>query len=650
MAALTWREVSAPDLSTSLRGYETFSRLMSNAFGGAQDALKEFDTSQDEIANREAMSRALAIRDTDAYKTALSSGSILDGISKNRLSTQTLAALDSRVGTLLNQATAEQNLNDTKYASAQGKAADALAPEVTAVEALRYAGKPDAARETALRDRFGAVGLRTSMDINKALMSAETTGLGNDQTRLGMDNTRLNMRQTEQNMSFAKDEHDWAVTDRNDRKMGEAAFLEMQAGSYSPESALEAFSSPRFKGLTPGAKMFALQQMNQNWGNIYQPAQLAQMAGMPAAGSGADGMNVMNYQARNGGFAAVPASIKTMGDASAYADRINASGIPSSAMGPFQIVGNTRDSYAKKLFGNGWQSQPYSLDNEKRIATAIFNDNRGSAAALRKQWVSLSQADAERIRQLPAEQALAFIAQKESGGSPFAVAVGAQVGQAQERIGRSDASARIQAAASGSNNPREVVDGLMKGAFAGSNRTYVQSQIQSIVDRSKVNGKPTIGYAEAGVILNDGLRVNNDSWGITNWANNNSVRLNKRGDRLDFDYINGEIERGRSGNLVQDATRTNDVNTALATQSVAQQALAQARAEYVAAERRKLIQPGIDTTRLKAKMDAAQAAATRANSAVEQISRPRQQPVATTTGEPTGSGFFGGLFNIRREQ
>lgn len=125
MSTLTWRDVAAPDFSNSLSAINSFGRLFGDAIDGGIKAVGKFDNAQDEIVNREAMARALAIQDSGSYKDALASGSILDGLNRSRISTQTLGALDARRGTLLNEDLTGQQLTEAKYNFADKQERDA---------------------------------------------------------------------------------------------------------------------------------------------------------------------------------------------------------------------------------------------------------------------------------------------------------------------------------------------------------------------------------------------------------------------------------------------------------------------------------------------------------------------------------------------
>jgi hypothetical protein len=124
---------------------------------------------------------------------------------------------------------------------------------------------------------------------------------------------------------------------------------------------------------------------------------------------------VMNYQAKAVGYNEVPDSVKTLGQASEFAKKVNAAGAPSSAMGTYQIVGSTLRTYARRIYGENWHNVEFTPEVQDRIAQEIFEHNKGTAEALKHQWVSLSSKTAERIRHLPWEEARGVIAAGESG-------------------------------------------------------------------------------------------------------------------------------------------------------------------------------------------------------------------------------------------
>lgn len=672
MAQLTWREMQAPDLSTSLRGYQQFTSLLDGALGRAKGAVDEIDAGMDERANAGALRIAAAVQDPEQAKALLANPALMN----ERLNAATIGALAQRPTQLINQAAQETNLFDMKRASSQAVANDALAGDLARGTLLRSAEgagtlSPEQRTElNAINERIaaaaGSIGAKNTLGNLDALSDAETSGLGRASTRLGMDQTRLGMDQTRQNMAFAKDEHNWQVEDRNDQKTGQEAYLAMQSQSYSPESALAAFSSGAFKNLTPGAKMFALQQLNATWGNIYSPAQLGEMSGFSGSAGGGDYSSMLvtlesggNAGARNGNSSATglhqftegtwlgtikkanPAWARGKSDAELLAMRTDPQ--KSSQVEQALRADNTRALQRAGLPVNN--ANLYAMHHFGSTRFAAASNDTPISAILTPAQIAANPY----VRGKTKGQVMQNWAQRAgtSVASLTGQVAGAQLRAAQDREGRTSASALLQAAAEGPSNPLDVVAQLKQtDRFRGTNTAFIKGKLDDIVTRS--NGQIT--YSMAGRILQDAARVNNDSWSITNWLSGNSARINSAGDRIDTNYIDNEIKRAAGGGLVQDVVAEADTTGSIQTVAQAQAQLAQARAEYQQVMARRAVQPGVaaQLPRIQARMDAAQAALTRAAGSLQEPRRPAGQ----STGAPEGGGFWdtvSGLVRIRRD-
>jgi hypothetical protein len=177
---------------------------------------------------------------------------------------------------------------------------------------------------------------------------------------------------------------------------------------YSGQKIPDAFKLKEDKGIDPQAE---IQKQFDIIENAFNSIPDMNQNVSPAAAR----PRVMNYEAAAAGFNEVPASVKTLGQASDFAKQVNKAGVASSAMGTYQIVGATLRQYAPKVFGENWQGAAFTADNQEKIAEAIFKDHRHSAEALSKQWVSLTRKEAEVVRKLPWSQAKHIIARGESG-------------------------------------------------------------------------------------------------------------------------------------------------------------------------------------------------------------------------------------------
>lgn len=588
MAALTWRDVAAPDFGTSLQGINQFSRLLDNAFEGGIGAIDKYDRTQDEVANRAINERSLAIRDPNALAAAIADGSIL-GNDRFRASTSTLQALDNRVGALQNEALGKINLESTGRANDQAKAYDAAAPEVANYLNLRETNPTAAAAyleaHPGLRD--ASLGARNLLAIQRGGLDAETGGLANADTRQRMD---LAMRGEGRAADlFGREKTEWGEGRQAQGLMAQAFRDGVTMDDMPDYLAAHGISGPvaaRLIGISNGVL----------------PANIGGFGGGAAGGGGGGGdpLSTMNYQARGAGFGSVPASVQTMGDASKYADSINAAGVPSSAMGPYQIVGNTRDRLAQQEFGSKWRDMPYSIENETRLATRLFNSVKGDPAALRKQWVSLSPAEAQRVSRMSAPDALAFIASKESGATPEQLAAGnpsaraaavdartrAGTGQRMANIGGGNFDEARAAAKADLTSSAIDVAAKLKEKLPGTDGWFTNTSVRDIADdikgirdraiaraRAAGNKNYNMTFAEAGVLYENNTK--------SRW-----MPYMLGGSDINQSGIDAAIDRGISG-ADQDAVGALTLargNAAARDQSSA--ALAQARANLVTARQR----------------------------------------------------------------
>lgn len=115
MAALTWRDVQAPDFRGSLLGLNQAGNQLNSALSTASQTLGNWDKSQNEGSNQQVLLNALQYTDPEAYKQALQSGAITAGVDPKRLNSQTLATLGSRAGDLLDQSIKGQALGANTY-------------------------------------------------------------------------------------------------------------------------------------------------------------------------------------------------------------------------------------------------------------------------------------------------------------------------------------------------------------------------------------------------------------------------------------------------------------------------------------------------------------------------------------------------------
>jgi len=636
MGQLTWREMQAPDLGTSLRGFQQFTSLLDSALGRAQGAVDRIDANMNERANTGALRIAAAVQDPEQAKTLLTDPRLMN----DRVSAATIGALAARPGQLINQAAAETNLADLKRESGYATAFDALMPDALKIRELRRAegagtlGEEGRAQlsglEASLTQRAGAAGAKNALLLAGNLDDAETGALNRAGARLGMDQTRLGMEQTRQNMNQSATSFGWQVEDRNDQKLGQAAFLQISNSSMSKEQALAAFNSGELSRLPPGAKMVALQQLNGTWGNIFTPEQMGEMSGFTGSGSANGGGG--DYR----GF---------MGSLENASGNPNARNPNSSASGLYQFTDGTWLSTIKKA-NPEWargksNAELLSLKNQPRyqdmVETAFRSDN---AERLRAAGLPVSNANLysmhhfgntkfarasndtpiseilspEQIAANPyvrgktKGQVLQNWASRTGGGSPLSVQAGAALTRGQERMGSTSASAMLKAASEETGNILDAVDTLPKNRFGGVSQDFLAKQIQGIVDQ----GKGAITYRQAALMLNNSLTRPSQLKAYAEESKSDSwFKLRSAGNPFDQRRLNADIEKAsRRNGVTEGVVREADIDQGMATMQAAQAALTRAQQEYRATSERRAVQPGVEQQlqRLKIKMDRAQAA------------------------------------------
>lgn len=382
MAALTWRNVDAPDFRPSMEGYQTFSRLLDNAFGGLQQGLGRYDRAISDRVNTALQLKLAGAADADAARGIITN--LATDPNANRISAATIDMATARPGQLINEAMNRENLGWTQYQHGRVRgfdtAEDAAAPLVADRLAAYSQGK-GAEWDAAHPDAFKGLSMAARTQMFTQGQQARLTDL--DITGRGISNegARIGNRQAEFNLETGQ----WRFgNEKLDRSRSEAVnnYLSRYAASGGALDPNFVNSDPEFAKLDGTSQMLIRSQLGGGMGGG------ASVGSGP--GAGGDPTRVMNYQARAAGFMSVPDNVTTLGGASDFALQVNRAGVPSSAMGIYQIVGDTLRGYAPKVFGNNWRNVELNAQNQDKLAEAIFNDHRGSADALRMQWVSLS--------------------------------------------------------------------------------------------------------------------------------------------------------------------------------------------------------------------------------------------------------------------
>ena len=123
MAALTWRDVAAPNLGNPQDSINSAAKLLAASTGGLSGALTQFDTAQSDIVNQQAQAALLRYQDPAELQAALKSGALFQGLDQARIRPETMQNANGRVSTLLNNSINKENLQqgiyDNQYVNAE---------------------------------------------------------------------------------------------------------------------------------------------------------------------------------------------------------------------------------------------------------------------------------------------------------------------------------------------------------------------------------------------------------------------------------------------------------------------------------------------------------------------------------------------------
>jgi hypothetical protein len=423
---LTWRDVAAPDFSGAQRGQAQAAAMLNAALTTAGSGLAKFDDTQSDIVNQEAQRQLLQYQDPAALQAALKSGALFAGLDPARIRATTMNDANSRVSNLLSTAASTENLAQGVYDNQQ-KNAERL-------------------REQDARGGFAAYnekngGLPASLvgQLPVPMQGQLRTG---DLTAKGTVRDLRELGRTDNIRDFSL-----AIAPRIQQMSPNALRGMLDSGQWSPEQ--YAVINELGAKLHGGALFGPNATIDAYDPNSYRPAGSAAPAnnGAPVtAGTTGFGTKAGSPWDSTVGFQPTPVPVSSMSIADAIdygkktlipGNKGNAAlGLPptlgSSAMGAYQITGQTLQDFAPKALGANWQSAPMSPENQEKIAEAIFNDRK--SGNLKSTWVSLPNAAPGAYKNMPWSEARKIIAGGEVGANNLEVPSGSAPTQASTMI------------------------------------------------------------------------------------------------------------------------------------------------------------------------------------------------------------------------
>jgi hypothetical protein len=287
MAALTWRNVDAPDFRGALEGYQQFSQLLGNAFGGAQKALESFDNTQIDINSRNAIASLLTEYQgsPDKLEADLASGAFTGRFDPRRLNDKALSVLAERPKQLLDYADTKGDVADeTLLRSRRDKVfgdKEAARADVTAFINKALTGDEDGARAI-------LAGSSTIKNLPiEDILGLATDGQGLVKGDVDIDGGRLDNIGKDQDIRFGAENQGWSRQDRNEGRAATViAQMAIEGAGGDPDLVRSNFFGIS-KGLDPVVRSQAARILAGQFGDVFGPTSIVSDA---VAGDGLYGV------------------------------------------------------------------------------------------------------------------------------------------------------------------------------------------------------------------------------------------------------------------------------------------------------------------------------------------------------------------------
>lgn len=328
MAILTWRNADAPNLAGAAQVIGENGERLSRSLFDMATGLGQFGQAQTERADTAALQAASQITDSAAYAQALNDGSILRnaGVNPNQVSSKVSQMLADRQNALLR--------NDFDRAQIENQQQD----NQMALDKFEFE-KAQAEKDA----------LRTDYRFNREKIGDQRE----DQTYA--DN------QAAQQLAYQISQMG------TDAKGARAALDQAGVSDRIKQTVLKTLGLST-GGIIPGAR---------STNSMYSGADA--VYGHGEHGAPETPLSQGSFgQAYDFGQSLIPL---TRGKVGAGADK------GTSAVGAYQFIGDTMESYAKKVFGDNWREVPFSFENQSKIAEALFNESKNGN--LQAVWAGL---------------------------------------------------------------------------------------------------------------------------------------------------------------------------------------------------------------------------------------------------------------------
>ena len=379
MARLTWQNVAAPDFSGISNHYRNMSDMLSRAAQSGQNALGIFQNAQQGAADAAIMER-LALADPNQWDPA----SIL-GSDASRASTAILEGVANRpewnarlAATRGQESRAQQNQEFTNWGNTRTQQAATRTDAANPIGALieQAAGRRD----------WSTVDQLMQSPEMQALTPAERASFaGYGDSNAAREATRFNTDRARNQTLF------------DDTWIQDQALLQANGFGIDPgmneqiiyDTAREnGWSQQQLQRALSGGSQVAAPQSGTKGASANTPAGFVPSAAGTAGTQNGSIFDVVLGYGRYGNTDR-PLTQMTMGEVQDFGKNVlipatrnrselglAGTGKGSSAQGAFQITQQTLEEYAPRVIGSNWRNEPFSPENQERIAKAIFEDRK----------------------------------------------------------------------------------------------------------------------------------------------------------------------------------------------------------------------------------------------------------------------------------
>lgn len=492
MARLTWQQVAAPNFSTAIDGVRTASSLLERAGTNISTGLANFDNAQQDIADQQIAQQVSQYQDPTQLKNALASGIIGAQVDPSRVSAQALNAAQGRVGTLLSTAINERTLADSNYDAARRLITDGRTDLLNQREDVKYERAEQNrldGQEAAKHVRFIQEN-RTDPDLIREYMKAITSDTVRNLTMVALGDSYGKLYGADQAMGIS------ALLPEGVVDGTIPAAIARANGQPVPYTDAERSAAGTQNGRPEDAVV--------GWAGSSAP-----VSQMPIR-------DVMKY----GREVLIPSNRGKYG---------NPPDKGSSASGAFQITQETLQDFGRKVLGDDWESQPFSYENQEKIAKAIFEASKDGN--LKKRWASLKNTAPGYYKDKSWEEVRTEILKGELGNDVYA---------RMQQSGYFLPTASASPAASLTASARPVSESVpaANGGPMGPSITYqgdrsIPSEINRLVDtrlaevernravRNRLPDEDTGGLNRSGFVSQKGTPLQRNAFMINNILDNN---------------------------------------------------------------------------------------------------------------------------------